>query len=313
MSCSCGCSPCSCSPQPPICCNPTVESITYSFENANLAGIGVLEGVTDTLVQFRGIVSESPALILTLDTDTNAIVIDFNGDLLIGDIPDATTTQRGMLETATNGEAVAKAADNKIVVPSNFAAMAATETFAGFAEIATQAETNSGVNDLAFVTPLKLGTWWTAKLASDVTFGANVTISGTLSAGSSALSQLTVASGGLTISPTLMTIQMPMNFEFGATISIGGDLVPNCFIYTGGSSELSALSTANVLSTLNTVTYGLPSGTLARTTFASYAGQSISNPPTQAEVQAIDNALVIVSQRLAALITDLMNTDKPAA
>lgn len=46
-------------------------------------------------------------------------------------------------------------------------------------------------------------------------------------------------------------------------------------------------------------------GTATRSTFASYAGQAVSNPPTQAEVQAIDNHLVIISQRFKALLDDL--------
>lgn len=50
--------------------------------------------------------------------------------------------------------------------------------------------------------------------------------------------------------------------------------------------------------------WGAPSGTLTRTTFAAYAGQTVSNPPTQAQVQAIDDHLKIVSERLAALVTD---------
>lgn len=48
-----------------------------------------------------------------------------------------------------------------------------------------------------------------------------------------------------------------------------------------------------------------PTGTFARTTFVSYAGQTVSAVPTQAEVQAIDDALKANSQRLAALISDL--------
>lgn len=48
-----------------------------------------------------------------------------------------------------------------------------------------------------------------------------------------------------------------------------------------------------------------PSGTLARTTFAAYGGQTVSAIPTQAEVQAIDDHVKVLSQRLAALITDL--------
>jgi hypothetical protein len=46
-------------------------------------------------------------------------------------------------------------------------------------------------------------------------------------------------------------------------------------------------------------------GTEARTALASYAGQTISNPPTQAEVQALDNAAKAASEHLVALINDL--------
>lgn len=48
-----------------------------------------------------------------------------------------------------------------------------------------------------------------------------------------------------------------------------------------------------------------PTGTASRATFATYGGQTVSNPPTQAEVQAIDDHVVILSQRLKALIDDL--------
>lgn len=54
-----------------------------------------------------------------------------------------------------------------------------------------------------------------------------------------------------------------------------------------------------------TAAWATPTGTFARTTFASYAGQTISAVPTQAEVQAIDDAVKGISQRLAALISDL--------
>jgi hypothetical protein len=49
-----------------------------------------------------------------------------------------------------------------------------------------------------------------------------------------------------------------------------------------------------------------PSGTLARATYTAYAGQAVSNPPTQAQVQAIDDHLKIISQTLAAALTDLI-------
>jgi chromosome segregation ATPase len=54
-----------------------------------------------------------------------------------------------------------------------------------------------------------------------------------------------------------------------------------------------------------TAAWATPTGTFARTTFASYAGQTVSAIPTQAEVQTIDDAVKGLSQRFAALISDL--------
>jgi Tfp pilus assembly protein FimV len=54
-----------------------------------------------------------------------------------------------------------------------------------------------------------------------------------------------------------------------------------------------------------TTAWATPTGTFLRTTFASYAGQTISAIPTQAEVQTIDDAVKGLSERLAALISDL--------
>ena len=49
-------------------------------------------------------------------------------------------------------------------------------------------------------------------------------------------------------------------------------------------------------------------GTANRATFATFATQVISNPPTQAQVQAISDHVVILSQRMKALIDDLHAT-----
>lgn len=48
-----------------------------------------------------------------------------------------------------------------------------------------------------------------------------------------------------------------------------------------------------------------PTGTFVRTTFATYAGQTVSVAYVQAEVQQIDNRVKGIEERLAALITDL--------
>ena len=48
-------------------------------------------------------------------------------------------------------------------------------------------------------------------------------------------------------------------------------------------------------------------GTASRATFATYAAPTITNPPTQAEVQAVANAVQVLSQRMKALIDDLQS------
>lgn len=49
------------------------------------------------------------------------------------------------------------------------------------------------------------------------------------------------------------------------------------------------------------------SGTTSKGTFAVYAAPAISNPPTQAEVQALANHVQVLSQHLAAVVGGLMS------
>ena len=51
--------------------------------------------------------------------------------------------------------------------------------------------------------------------------------------------------------------------------------------------------------------WGAPTGTATRTTFATFAGQDVSATYTEAEVQAIDDHVKVLSERLKALIDDL--------
>lgn len=48
-----------------------------------------------------------------------------------------------------------------------------------------------------------------------------------------------------------------------------------------------------------------PTGTAERSAFATYTAPTISNPPTQAEVQAVANAVQVISRHMKALIDDL--------
>ena len=54
-----------------------------------------------------------------------------------------------------------------------------------------------------------------------------------------------------------------------------------------------------------TMAWATPTGTFTRTTFAAYAGQTVDAAYTQAEVQTIDDTVKGLSERLAALISDL--------
>jgi hypothetical protein len=51
--------------------------------------------------------------------------------------------------------------------------------------------------------------------------------------------------------------------------------------------------------------WAAPTGTATRTTFATYAGQDVTDPPTETEVQNIDDHVKVLSERLKALIDDL--------
>lgn len=171
MSCSCNCNPCTC--EVTNCCNspcvvqlPDTDPVAYTFENANLMGVGVLHAVDGTLVQFRGIVSTSPALNVTLDSPNAVINIDFDGSLLIAEIPTASETERGIAEVATQAETNAGIVDNVIVTPAKLAGRTATETRTGILEIATQAEVTTGTDDTRAVTPLKLATFAAGQLTT---------------------------------------------------------------------------------------------------------------------------------------------------
>jgi len=147
----------------------------YTCANINLTGIGVYDSQNGNEFDFRGITSGNNSLLVTLDAGNNTILLTFNIQQIIDDLPDATTTQRGVLETATDAEAIGKALNNKILTPSNLAAIGATTTFSGLIEIATDAEALAGASTSLAITPANL-TYVLAAQQSTRTFADAVAV-----------------------------------------------------------------------------------------------------------------------------------------
>ena len=98
----------------------------------------------------------------------------------------------------------------------------------------------------------------------------------------------------------------------GSIISEGGIACEKDTWFGGTSNAIVGFDTPGIyqVNTVQVVSaratgWANPSGTAARANYAVFAGQTITNPPTQAEVQAIDDHVVILSQTLKALIIDL--------
>lgn len=132
---------------------PENTDSTLLFNNINLTGVGVLDSATAPNINFRGVASGSPQLTVALDAGNHTIVLTLDVAAITAAIPQATTAQAGIGETATDAEALAKASVTVFVTPSNFAAMAATTTFAGLVELATNAEALAGASTTLAVTP----------------------------------------------------------------------------------------------------------------------------------------------------------------
>lgn len=149
----------SCCPQ--CGCNYTVnvtngDPSALLFQNQNITGIGVFDNETGLTIGFRGIVSTDPALTVALNAANKSIELDLDVAAIVATIPQATTTVKGIGETATDAEALAKASALVFITPSNFAAMGSTDTFAGLVELATNAEALTGTSTTLALTPANL-------------------------------------------------------------------------------------------------------------------------------------------------------------
>lgn len=181
MSCSfCGTiSGCGCS-QPPACnynvvVNNGSSGTVNGAANANIAGVGVFDAQDNGVLYFRGIESaDATYLSVSLNATNHTILLTFNVNAFAAALPQATTSQAGIGETATNAEAQAKASTTVFLTPSNLAALGSSDTFAGLVELATDAETQTGTSTTLAVTPAGLKSV-TDLLGTTVTFADSVT------------------------------------------------------------------------------------------------------------------------------------------
>lgn len=141
-----------------ICPEDCPEVVAYTFQNDNLAGIGVWETLQGTVVSFRGIESGNALMTAVHNAANRTVLLTIDINAIAAAFPAATESVSGILEVATQAETNAGALDTKIITPLKLFTMAATEAQRGVLELATQAEVTTGTNDTTAVTPLKLAT-----------------------------------------------------------------------------------------------------------------------------------------------------------
>ncbi|MFY9308547.1 MAG: hypothetical protein WAQ28_05780 [Bacteroidia bacterium] len=99
----------------------------------------------------------------------------FAWNIIQSNLVQATESIAGFAQIASQAEITAGVNNTKFLTPLKlitwFAAQLATEAQAGISERATQAEVNAGVDDLRHITPLKLVTWFASQLATEVQAG----------------------------------------------------------------------------------------------------------------------------------------------
>lgn len=161
---------------------PTTKAVK-DYVDANVASLGNLEGGWDASSGSFPVGSSPTAgtkagdyWYVTTAGTTGGVVFNV-GDVIVAKVNAASTSSAadwiqlevnrdqatesvlGLVEIATQTETNTGTNDTAAVTPLKLAGRTATETRTGIAEIATQAETDAGTDDERIVTPLKLKTF----------------------------------------------------------------------------------------------------------------------------------------------------------
>ena len=288
------------------------NAIIISFNDALL-----IDDIPDADETTRGILE------VATQGETNAGALD---DKIVTPLKlfnmQATETQRGILEIATQAEVTTGTNDTNAITPLKLATSLTgqkmTRTFADAVARAAAVPNFDGQLGLQLDTNALIIANGTiaGSFTPNIVIGGTLGVTGALTQdGASTFNNTATFNGTVSLAGASSVSFGSNEVDFtDTTFSIGGTPIgatDSVLVQTAGVAG--AVATTVFLSGLNPQSgWGVPSGTLARTTFASYAGQTISNPPTQAEVQALDDAVVIVSRRLAALGTEIMTVKLPA-
>ena len=119
------------------------------------------------------------------------------------EVAQATETQLGGAQIATQAETDNGVLDTVVITPLKLANRLATETLSGLAEIATQVETDAFVDDTKIVTPKKLGTLFTSGAIDATKILLNPAINGNTTVQAALLDAVyDITSTGLTVGIT---------------------------------------------------------------------------------------------------------------
>ena len=125
----------------------------------------------------------------------------------------------------------------------------ATEILKGVAEIATQPETDAGIDDTRIVTPLKLGGWWTAVKAAAQTISGVWTFITSLRIRSTANPNYAEITGNFTANRTV-TIQ-----DASGTVAYLSDIPPGGISGSGTANEIAYFTGPTAITSLSTTIY----------------------------------------------------------
>jgi hypothetical protein len=301
MSCcnTCGSSPCLCVPRCPETCPEVVEK---TATNINLTGVGVYDGEVLDEFQFRGINSTNAFITVSFNAATDSIDLTFNSTSLNPTITFANAATRANTAPQFDGQ-VGVQLDTEVIYVGDGVGVGSwiSRTLFLINQTVNATATASTVTldggAIVIQSPAVSGSWQFDGITVSLT---------------NAGLQLVGANADLTLSGTARILATSATGEirnfglerFGDDTRVwigdggGGTIImpaSSVLVTTATAGQPSSKAINTFLSTSNVQVYGVPTGTLDRTTF--------------------DTAVVTLpelAERVAALITDLQATLKPS-